>query len=83
MHPDPEMLRGLPSKLIDLPQVPVEWKTHFTEPFCSFGAPDFFPPGSIMIFETQRESVDLISLDTSSHITKNITSRGRLGPCPQ
>ncbi|KAL4066020.1 glycoside hydrolase family 13 protein [Scleroderma citrinum] len=57
--PSDPTLKGLPAKLIDLPEVPVEWKTHSLEPFCSFGPPDFFPPGSIMIFETQLEQVDL------------------------
>ena len=59
MYLDTETLKGLPSKLIDLVEVPVECKTHVTEPFSSFGAPEFFPPGSIMIFATQLESVDI------------------------
>ena len=59
VHLDPEILKGLPAELIDLAEVPVEWKSHVTEPFSSFGTPDFFPPGSVVIFETQREAVDL------------------------
>ncbi|KAI5984314.1 glycoside hydrolase family 13 protein [Pisolithus albus] len=50
---------GLPAKLIDLPEVPVEQKNLTSEPHCSFGPPEYFPPGSIMIFETQLEQVDL------------------------
>ncbi|KAI6042102.1 glycoside hydrolase family 13 protein [Pisolithus marmoratus] len=56
---DPELLRGLSARLIELPEVPVEQKNLVSEPCCSFGPPEYFPPGSIMIFETQLERVDL------------------------
>ncbi|KAI6024074.1 glycoside hydrolase family 13 protein [Pisolithus microcarpus] len=56
---DPDLLRGLSARLIDLPEVPVEQKNLTSEPYCSFGPPEYFPPGSIMIFETQLERVDL------------------------
>ncbi|KAI6010692.1 glycoside hydrolase family 13 protein [Pisolithus orientalis] len=56
---DPGLLRGLPATLIELPEVPVEQKNLVSEPHCSFGPPEYFPPGSIMIFETQLERVDL------------------------
>ena len=59
MHLDTETLKGLPAELMDLAKIPVEWKSHATEPFSSFGTPDFFPPGSVVIFETQRQEVDL------------------------
>ena len=59
MRLDPETLKGLPAELIDLAEVSVEWKPHATEPYSSFDTPDFFPPGSVVIFETQRQAVDL------------------------
>ncbi|KAG6335732.1 hypothetical protein ID866_3356 [Astraeus odoratus] len=56
---DQEKIKGLHARLVDLPEVPIEQKTRGNESFCSFGPPEYFPPGSIMIFETQLEDVDL------------------------
>ncbi|KAH7885855.1 glycoside hydrolase family 13 protein [Phlebopus sp. FC_14] len=60
---DPDMIKGLPGRLLDLPEVPVAWETHTTGPLSQIVVPDFFPPGSIMIFETQLQQHDP-SLDT-------------------
>ncbi|KAF9244670.1 glycoside hydrolase family 13 protein [Melanogaster broomeanus] len=64
-------IKGLPGKLIDLPGVVVVQESRSGEPFCSIVVPDFFPPGSIMIFEVQDSvsataalsSLDLVDLN--------------------
>jgi glycogen debranching enzyme len=60
---DPELIRGLPTKLSDI--APVVPNTGFDNgvSFSEINVPDFFPPGSIMVFETQMEGVSA-ELDT-------------------
>lgn len=53
----------MPSRLIDLPEVPVIQKSSSTGPLYSIVVPDFFPPGSIMVFEVEAEQADP-TLDT-------------------
>lgn len=60
---DTKTIKGLPSKLIDLPEVPATQKSDCADPLCSIIVPDFFPPGSIMIFEVEAEQADP-TLDT-------------------
>ncbi|KIK99350.1 glycoside hydrolase family 13 protein [Paxillus rubicundulus Ve08.2h10] len=55
---DTKIIKGLPSKLIDLPEVVVVQKAQNHVPFCSIVVPDFFPPGSIMIFEVEVQHLD-------------------------
>jgi glycogen debranching enzyme len=50
--PDPKWLTGLPSKLSDLPEViPTEGEDNEGY-YSEIVVPDYFPPGSIMIFAT-------------------------------
>ncbi|KZT59916.1 glycoside hydrolase family 133 protein [Calocera cornea HHB12733] len=51
-------LLGLPSKLEELPPVePVEG-TDAAGPYSEIRVPDYFPPGSVMVFETQIHGLD-------------------------
>lgn len=55
---DTEVIRGLPSALVDLPPVfAVEGSDH-DGPYSEIIVPDKFPPGSIMLFATQLQGVD-------------------------
>lgn len=60
---DTGTIKGLPSRLIDLPEVPAIQKSNSAGPHCSIIVPDFFPPGSIMVFEVEAEQADP-TLDT-------------------
>ncbi|KIJ65141.1 glycoside hydrolase family 133 protein [Hydnomerulius pinastri MD-312] len=55
---DAETIKGLPGTLIDLPEVAVVQKSRSDGPYCSIIVPDFFPPGSIMIFEVEVQHLD-------------------------
>ena len=50
---DTRTIKGLPSKLIDLPEVSATQKSSPAGPLCSIIVPDFFPPSSIMVFEVE------------------------------
>ena len=55
---DPDTIRGLPSKLIELPPVePVEG-SDYDGPYSEITVPDSFPPGSVMLFKTQLQGVE-------------------------
>ncbi|KAG9312806.1 glycoside hydrolase family 13 protein [Chiua virens] len=58
-----DTIRGLPSRLVDLAGVPVIQKSSSGSRVCSIVVPEFFPPGSIMIFEVEAEQADP-ALDT-------------------
>ncbi|CAK7568449.1 MAG: bifunctional 4-alpha-glucanotransferase/amylo-alpha-1,6-glucosidase [Sporothrix epigloea] len=45
---DPKFLRGLPSRVVDLPGIKIDYNKGNT----SIAIPDRFPPGSIALFET-------------------------------
>ncbi|TCD67967.1 hypothetical protein EIP91_011768 [Steccherinum ochraceum] len=60
---DPSTLRGLPGKLVEMPEVVAPQGLDGEGPFAEIIVPDYFPPGSVMIFETQMQGVDT-SLDT-------------------
>lgn len=55
---DPDTLRGLPGKLVDMPEVVVPQGLDGEGPFAEIVVPDYFPPGSFMVFETQLQGID-------------------------
>ncbi|KAF5336183.1 hypothetical protein D9611_006214 [Ephemerocybe angulata] len=55
---DETFLRGLASKLVDIPPVNIQRKSDDAGAFSEIVVPDYFPPGSIMVFETQIEDFD-------------------------
>ncbi|KAL4066019.1 glycoside hydrolase family 13 protein [Scleroderma citrinum] len=58
IYPDLPTFKRFPATLIDLPEVSIEQKTR-SDSHYFFSVQQLFPPGSIMIFETQLEPVDL------------------------
>ncbi|KAF8202559.1 glycoside hydrolase family 13 protein [Pholiota molesta] len=60
---DEKLLRGLPSKLQEMPPVVVPQGLDHEGPYAEVVVPEYFPPGSIMIFETQLQAHDA-DLDT-------------------
>lgn len=55
---DDKIIRGLQSRLVDLAAVtPAEGSDH-DGPFSEITVPEFFPPGSILLFVTQLQDVD-------------------------
>ena len=58
LEEDDQILRGLHTKLIEASSVAVS-QCHDSEgPFTEIAPPELFPPGSILLFETQAESHD-------------------------
>jgi glycogen debranching enzyme len=55
---DPDTLRGLDGKLVDIPEVVPPQGLDNEGPFTDIIVPEYFPPGSIMIFETQTQGHD-------------------------
>lgn len=55
---DDQYLKGLPSKLVDIAPAAITRKSDDAGPYSEIAVPDNFPPGSIMIFETQIEDFD-------------------------
>lgn len=55
---DPKTLKGLPSKLIDMPEVSVPQGLDDEGPYSEIVIPENFPPGSIMLFETHLQELD-------------------------
>ncbi|KAG2354956.1 amylo-alpha-1,6-glucosidase-domain-containing protein, partial [Suillus spraguei] len=55
---DPNTIRGLPGKLVEIPDVVVPQISHDVAPFCRITVPDYFPPGSILIFEVEVQNLD-------------------------
>lgn len=60
---DPTTIRGLSGKLVEMPEVVAPQGLDAEGPFAEIIVPDYFPPGSVMVFETQMQGVDT-SLDT-------------------
>ncbi|TFK32810.1 glycoside hydrolase family 13 protein [Crucibulum laeve] len=60
---DPDTLSGLPAKLLDNASVVVPQGLDHEGPYAEIIIPEHFPPGSIMIFETQLQEYDA-SLDS-------------------
>lgn len=59
---DEKTLHGLPAKLVDMATVVVPQGLDHEGPFSEIIVPEYFPPGSIMLFETQLQEYD-VSLD--------------------
>ena len=55
---DKDLLKGLPSKLVDIPPIEIYKKNDDYGPYSEIVVPDIFPPGSVMVFETQIEDFD-------------------------
>ncbi|KAF9525972.1 glycoside hydrolase family 13 protein [Crepidotus variabilis] len=60
---DPKQLKGLPSELNELAPVISPQGLDHEGPFTEIIVPEYFPPGSIMVFETQLQQFDA-DLDT-------------------
>ncbi|EPQ56459.1 glycoside hydrolase family 13 protein [Gloeophyllum trabeum ATCC 11539] len=56
---DSETLRGLPGKLTDIPPVVAPQGLDNEGPYVEIIVPEYFPPGSIMLFETQMQEYDV------------------------
>ncbi|KAH9935947.1 glycoside hydrolase family 13 protein [Epithele typhae] len=55
---DLETLRGLPGKMVDIPEVVVPQGSDEEGPYAEIVVPDYFPPGSFMVFQTQLQGID-------------------------
>ncbi|KAF9054347.1 glycoside hydrolase family 13 protein [Panaeolus papilionaceus] len=55
---DEKLLKGLPSKLVEMPTVVVPQGLDVDGPYAEIVVPEYFPPGSVMIFETQLQEYD-------------------------
>jgi glycogen debranching enzyme len=55
---DPKTLRGLPSTLVEMPTVVVPQGLDAEGPYSEIIVPEYFPPGSIMLFETHLQELD-------------------------
>ena len=51
-------LHGLPSKLLDTPSIVMPQGLDSEGPYTEIIVPENFPPGSIMVFETQLQGLD-------------------------
>ncbi|KAL6304577.1 glycoside hydrolase family 13 protein [Sparassis latifolia] len=59
---DAKTLYGLPSKLVEMPNIVVPQGLDHEGPYSEIVVPEYFPPGSFMLFETHLQNLDL-SLD--------------------
>jgi hypothetical protein len=55
---DTEVIRGLPSTLLDVPPIVAVEGSDNDGPYSEIEVPDKFPPGSVMLFTTQLQGVD-------------------------
>ncbi|KDQ61755.1 glycoside hydrolase family 13 protein [Jaapia argillacea MUCL 33604] len=55
---DADVLRGLAGKLVEIPTVVVPQALDADGPYSEIVVPEHFPPGSIMVFETQLQELD-------------------------
>ncbi|KAI5124195.1 hypothetical protein M0805_005046 [Coniferiporia weirii] len=55
---DPKMLRGLSSSLIDIDPVEPRELADGEGPYSEITVPGFFPPGSVMLFETRLQGIE-------------------------
>lgn len=60
---DKNYLRGLPSKLIEIGDVVIPQGIDSEGPYSEIVVPEYFPPGSVMVFETHLQDLDS-DLDT-------------------
>ncbi|KAI1796664.1 glycoside hydrolase family 13 protein [Ganoderma leucocontextum] len=55
---DPNTLRGMPGKLVEIPEAVVAEGSDADGPYAEIVVPEYFPPGSIMLFETHLQGID-------------------------
>jgi glycogen debranching enzyme len=55
---DPEIFCGLPSKLVNIPSIVTPQRLDAEGPYTEIIVPDYFPPGSFLLFETQVQDTD-------------------------
>jgi len=55
---DETTLKGLPGKITEIPTIAVPQALDAEGPFSEILVPEYFPPGSIMLFETRLEGLD-------------------------
>lgn len=55
---DPQLLRGLPSELVPIPEGAAHEGTDSEGPYSEIVVPDTFPPGSMMVFATSMSGLD-------------------------
>ncbi|KAI0078663.1 glycoside hydrolase family 13 protein [Panus rudis PR-1116 ss-1] len=55
---DANYLKGMAAKLVELPEVVAPQGLDNDGPYGEIVVPDYFPPGSVMIFETQLQGAD-------------------------
>ncbi|KAF9078072.1 glycoside hydrolase family 13 protein [Rhodocollybia butyracea] len=55
---DPKTLKGLPHKLVEMRPVVVPQGLDAESPYSEIIVPEYFPPGSIMLFETHSQEHD-------------------------
>lgn len=58
IQPDANLLRGLPSTLKYIPSFQVPEHSDEDGPYSELVVPDYFPPGSIVVFATQMEGIE-------------------------
>lgn len=58
LQADPKFIRGLPSTLIDIAPVQAVEGSDNEGLYSDIVVPDIFPPGSVMLFETQLQGID-------------------------
>ena len=54
---NPKELRGLPGKMVEIPKIIVPQIFDGEGPYAEIVVPDYFPPGSFMVFQTQLQGV--------------------------
>ncbi|KAF9557321.1 glycoside hydrolase family 13 protein [Agrocybe pediades] len=54
----PDTLRGLPAKLEEMAPIVVPQGLDHEGPYAEIIVPEYFPPGSVMVFETQLQQYD-------------------------
>ncbi|KAK0218056.1 glycoside hydrolase family 13 protein [Armillaria fumosa] len=59
---DPATLTGLPAKIVEMPPLNIPEGRDHEGPYSEIVIPDYFPPGSIMLFRTHLKDHD-VSLD--------------------
>ncbi|KAH9945728.1 glycoside hydrolase family 13 protein [Amylocystis lapponica] len=55
---DPKVLHGLPGALVEMAAVVVPQGLDHEGPFAEIVVPEYFPPGSFMLFETHMQGLD-------------------------
>lgn len=58
VDPDPNTIRGLPGRLVDVPTVVVPQGLDDEGPFAEIVVPENFPPGSFMLFQTALQGIE-------------------------